>query len=171
MSLKQIMGSAYHENLTLQEIDAFFENNSKIVNLSDGKYVDKGKYDTLNQTYQSLLDSTKDYEDIKGKYNTLIEKQTKDGELAIINKYVQPDFSEFVHFQLKNNNKLGDKLEDNVKEFLKSNNAYAIPKAKEPKTKVVSTYVKDENVGSNQKTPSQNLNNAIRIALGRNVEE
>lgn len=169
MGLRQIMGSAYNENLTLQEIEAFFENNSKIVNLSDGKYVSKEKFDDVNNKYQALQNDTKDFEDIKNKYNSLVEKQTKDGELAIINKYVQPDFSEFVHYQMKQNNKLGDDLENNIKEYLKTNNAYAIPKQAEKKPKIIQTYVNDENVHK-ETTPTQNINNAIRQAFGRSIE-
>ena len=33
------MGEAYKEGMTLEEVEAFFEGNDKIVNLSNGGYV------------------------------------------------------------------------------------------------------------------------------------
>lgn len=167
MSLKSIMGNAYKEGITLEEVEAFFEGNSKIVNLSEGKYVDKGKYDDVNNKYNTLVNDTKDYEDIKAKYQGLVEKQTKDSELSVINKYVKPEFAEYIHYQMKANNQLGDKLEDNVKAYLKTNSQYQIEveKTEAPK-RVINTYVATEGNGGAPKNKNDIINNAIRGAAG-----
>lgn len=168
MSLRQIMGSAYNESLTLQEIEAFFEGNSKIVNLSNGGYVSKEKFDALNQTYQALQNDTKDFEDIKSKYESLVAKQEKDGQLALINKYVQPEFAEYVHYQMKQGNLLNEKLEDNVKEYIKANKQYGVVKEPTPpQNKVINTY-SNTDLGVGKSVDSkQNINNAIRMAVGK----
>ncbi len=167
MSLKDIMGSAYKDGITVEEIVAFFENNSKIVNLSNGGYVSKEKFDDIKEKYDTLTENTKDYEDIKSKYDGLVAKQTKDGELATIGKYVQPDFAEFVHFQLKNGNKLGEKLEDNVKEYLKNNSAYAIPREPIKKNKVIQTFTETSGTDPVVKTNNQKFNDMLRRSANR----
>lgn len=172
MSLKTIMGSAYNENLTLQEVEAFFEGNSKIVNLSNGGYVSKDKFDDVNQKYQALQNDTKDFDDIKSKYETLVAKNEKDGQIAIISKHVQPEYAEFVHYQMKNGNLLNDKLEDNVKDYLKNNAQYGIKKEVKPQARIINTFSNTdlENVKKND-NPNQAFNNLIRGATGRNVEQ
>lgn len=164
MSLKDIMGSAYKQDMTLQEVEAFFEGNSKIVNLSNGGYVSKEKFDDINTKFQNLTNDTKDFEDIKNKYNALVEKQEKDGQLALINKHVKPEFAEYVHFQMKQGNLLGDKLEDNVKEYLKTNKQYGIVQERQP-NRVVTTFANTE--GQQFQNANAAINDAIRKSLIR----
>lgn len=164
MSLKDIMGSAYKQDMTLQEVEAFFEGNSKIVNLSNGGYVSKEKFDDINTKLQNLTNDTKDFEDIKNKYNALVEKQEKDGQLALINKHVKPEFAEYVHFQMKQGNLLGDKLEDNVKEYLKTNKQYGIVQDRQP-NRVVTTFANTE--GQQFQNANAVINDAIRKSLLR----
>ena len=164
MSLKDIMGSAYKQDMTLQEVEAFFEGNSKIVNLSNGGYVSKEKFDDINTKFQNLTNDTKDFEDIKNKYQALVEKQEKDGQLALINKHVKPEFAEYVHFQMKQGNLLGDKLEDNVKEYLKTNKQYGIVQERQP-NRVVTTFANTE--GQQFQSPNAVINDAIRKSLLR----
>lgn len=172
MSLKTIMGSAYKEDMTLQEVEAFFEGNSKIVNLSNGGYVSKEKFDDVNQKFQALQNDTKDFEDIKSKYETLVAKQEKDGQLALINKYVQPEFAEYVHYQMKNCNLLNDKLEDNVKDYLKNNAQYGIKKEAKPQARIINTFSNtDLEIVKKNDNPNQKMNDMIRGATGRNVEQ
>lgn len=164
MSLKDIMGSAYKQDMSLQEVEAFFEGNSKIVNLSNGGYVSKEKFDDINTKFQNLTNDTKDFEDIKNKYTALVEKQEKDGQLALINKHVKPEFAEYVHFQMKQGNLLGDKLEDNVKEYLKTNKQYGIVQERQP-NRVVTTFANTE--GQQFQNANAVINDAIRKSLGR----
>lgn len=171
MSLKQIMGSAYKEDMTLQEVEAFFEGNSKIVNLSDGKYVAKEKFDDVNTKYQTLQNDTKDFEDIKNKYQELIAKQTKDNELGIINKYVKPEFANYVHYQLSEKKLLNDKLEDNVKAFIKENSQFKIDKTPMQPKKIINTISDmDGESAPKNSNPNSALNNMIRAAAGKQVE-
>lgn len=164
MSLKDIMGSAYKQDMSLQEVEAFFEGNSKIVNLSNGGYVSKEKFDDINTKFQNLTNDTKDFEDIKNKYTALVEKQEKDGQLALINKHVKPEFAEYVHFQMKQGNLLGDKLEDNVKEYLKTNKQYGIVQDRQP-NRVVTTFANTE--GQQFQNANAVINDAIRKSLLR----
>lgn len=167
MSLKDIMGSAYKQDMTLQEVEAFFEGNSKIVNLSNGGYVSKEKFDDVNNKYQNLMNDTKDFEDIKSKYQTLVEKQEKDGQLALINKHVKPEFAEYVLFQMKQGNKLGDKLEDNIKAYVKENSQYGITQTNEPTTRVINTSVQTNGNQVQQGDVNARMNEAIRKSAGR----
>lgn len=167
MSLKQIMGNAYKEGITVEEIVAFFEGNSKIVNLGLGGYVSKEKFDEIKGKYDTLVESTKDYEDIKTKYDGLVAKQTKDGEIAIINKYVNPDYAEFVHYQMSLNKTLGDGLEEAVKKYVGENKQYGIVKEKNPVSKVVKTFTEPGTGNKPTNNPNDTINNAIRNAFGR----
>lgn len=166
MSLKDIMGSAYKQDMTLQEVEAFFEGNSKIVNLSNGGYVAKEKFDDVNTKYQNLMNDTKDFEDIKTKYQTLVEKQEKDGQLALINKHVKPEFAEYVLYQMKQGNKLGDKFEDNIKAYVKENSQYGITPIRQPTSnRVITTFANTD--GSASSNPNAIINDAIRKSVGR----
>lgn len=131
------MGSAYKEGISVQEIAAFFEGNDKIVNLNNGGYVAKGKFDDVNSKYQASTEGTKDYEDIKTKYNELVATTTKHKYLDVIGKYVKPEFKEYAYFQLNENKQLDDKLEDHLKEFTKANSQYALEKENPSKGRIV----------------------------------
>ena len=58
-NLKTLMGDAYHEGMTVDEVDAFF-GKGKYVDLNSGKYVDKSKHERVEQELASLKESTKD---------------------------------------------------------------------------------------------------------------
>lgn len=67
-NIKNLMGSAYHEGVTLEEVNSFLAGKN-MVNLKDGGYVAKDKFDRVEN----------EKKDIQGKYDTLVE-QTKDYE-------------------------------------------------------------------------------------------
>lgn len=169
MSLKSLMGSAYNEALTKEEIEAFFEGNEKIVNLSNGEYVSKNKFDDVNKKFKELQENTKGYEELQTKYNELQEQTEKNEKMNVIGKYVNDDFKEFAYYQLKNANKFDDKFEDNVKEYAKTNKQYA--RTQETKTPPI---VKGFNGLDGGKEPEKNankmINDAIRKSAGFNVE-
>lgn len=80
------MGSAYKDDITVDEIDAFF-GNGNYVNLKDGKYVDKEKYDRVvseRDTHKAELDEAnkkyKDYDTIKAE-NDNFKSEKADNEL------------------------------------------------------------------------------------------
>lgn len=169
MGLKDIMGSAFKDNLTVEEIVAFFEGNNKIVNLSNGGYVSKEKFDDLNSKYQEIVNNTKDYDEVKGKYQELVEKQEKDGHLAIINKHVKPEFSEFAYYQLKQKELINEQLEENVKNYVKENAQYGIVKETPKQTRVINTFVNTNDGGDPNKSTNayQAFNDAIREKASR----
>lgn len=170
MSLKDIMGTAFKEEITVPEIIAFFEGNTKIVNLSNGGYVAKEKFDDLNTKHQTLVNDTKDYQEVKSKYQALIEKQEKDNHLAMIKKYVKPEFSEFAYYNLKQSGLVNDKFEDNIKDYAKTNSQYAIEIEKKQNNRVINTFV-DTNNGTapdnKSNNPNQTMNDMIRSAAGK----
>ena len=74
------MGSSYHEGITVEEVNSFLAN-GKFVNLNDGGYVDKDKYDKAvaakdkaEQSLSEYKENTKDYEDLKKFKTETIEK-------------------------------------------------------------------------------------------------
>lgn len=167
MSLKDLMGAAYKDDLQVADIEAFFEGNDKIVNLSNGGYVAKGKFDEVNSKYKELSDGTKDYEDIKNKYTELVATNKKNENLGVIGKFVKPEFKEYAYYQLQKNDKLNDKLEDNIKDFIKENSQFAIEQNDGKKDPVVvNTFAKLDGEGAN-KSAHEAFNQAIRQAAGR----
>ena len=85
-NLKKLMGSAYKEDITVEEIDAFL-GNGNFVNLKDGKYVDKEKYDRVvseRDTHKAELDEAnkkyKDYDTLKAE-NDQFKTEKADSEL------------------------------------------------------------------------------------------
>ena len=57
MNLKELMGDAYKEGITAEEISNFFEG-KKFADLSTGQYVDKNKFDnTVNNLNKELTDT------------------------------------------------------------------------------------------------------------------
>ncbi len=166
MSLKDLMGAAYKPDLQVADIEAFFEGNDKIVNLSNGGYVAKGKFDEVNSKYKELSEGTKDYNDIKTKYDELVATNKKNEALGVIGKYVKDEFKDYAYYQMKVNNKLDDKLEDNIKELVKTNKQFAVGEP-EPKKDpvVVDTFAKLDGGGAN-KNAHDAFNQAIREAAG-----
>lgn len=165
MSLKSLMGSAYNDALTKEEIEAFFEGNEKIINLSNGDYVSKSKFDDVNKKFKELQDGTKDYEELKKNYQDLQEKTDKNDKMNVIGKYVNDDFKEFAYYQLKTNNKFDDKFEDNVKEYAKTNKQFARVQDK-PKETIVKTFKDLDGTQEPPKNVNKLINESIRKAAG-----
>lgn len=165
MSLKSLMGSAYNDALTKEEIEAFFEGNEKIVNLSNGDYVSKSKFDDVNRKFKELQDGTKDYEELKKNYQDLQEKADKNDKMNVIGKYVNDDFKEFAYYQLKTNNKFDDKFEDNVKEYAQANKQFARVQDK-PKEPIVKTFKDLDGTQEPSKNANKLINESIRKAAG-----
>lgn len=84
-NIKELLGESYKEGMTLEEVDKALEG-KKLVDLSTGEYVAKGKYDTLETKYKNLQaeheqvkEQTKDYETLKAK-NEAYEAEKQDAE-------------------------------------------------------------------------------------------
>lgn len=57
MNLKELMGDAYKDGITVEEITSFFEG-KKFADLGTGQYVDKNKFDnTVNDLTKKLTDA------------------------------------------------------------------------------------------------------------------
>ena len=77
--LKALLGDAYKENMTLEEVGAFFKG-KKFADLSTGKYVDKDKFDTQINSLNAKLNE---------KEQELNAKLTDDEKVAQANKQQQ----------------------------------------------------------------------------------
>ena len=57
MNLKELMGDAFKDGITVEEITSFFEG-KKFADLGTGQYVDKNKFDnTVNDLHKKLTDA------------------------------------------------------------------------------------------------------------------
>lgn len=86
-NLKGLLGEAYHENITADEVNAFFAGKS-FADLSTGQYVDKNKYErdvqALNKTISDqkttinskLTEDEKKAADVKAKDDEILRLQT-----------------------------------------------------------------------------------------------
>ena len=73
-NLKTLMGNAYHENLTIEEVDAFLTG-KKLADLSSGNYVAKDKFSKIEAELKELREATKDYEEVKKQVETYQAKE------------------------------------------------------------------------------------------------
>lgn len=85
-NLKTLLGDAYKEGMTLEEVDKALEG-KKLVDLSTGDYVAKAKYDNLETKHKNLQseleqvkEQTKDYETLKAENDTF-KAEKEDREL------------------------------------------------------------------------------------------
>lgn len=87
MNLKEVLGDAYKDGMTFEEISNFFEG-KKFADLSTGNYVDKNKYDSEVKDLKNKL-SAKENE-LKGKLSaeeqTALEQKQKDDEIERLKK-------------------------------------------------------------------------------------
>lgn len=154
-NLKNLLGSAYHEGITVEEINTFLSGKN-YVNLKDGGYVDKNKYDTLKTNYDNLKESTKDYETIKNEHKTLTEEKTRSTYLAKIKEAgIDDKFAKFVLSEIEQN----DKFDDNLKAYIKNNPQYNA--TKEPK-KVINSNVNVNDGSQEEKNVNQQMNDIFR---------
>lgn len=176
MSLKDLMGSAYKDGITLEEVESFFSGNSKIVNLSNGGYVSKEKFDTALAELKTIKDETKDFETYKTELENYKTKETKEKHLGVAKKFIKDDFLDYAYYKAKQELEAAGKqvdekeLENFLKEFVKTNAQYAKveenPKQVVPK-KVVSSGVDLSGGGQPPKSPNEAVNGMIRASVGK----
>lgn len=135
MDLKELLGDAFKEGMTLDEVDAAIKDR-KIVDLATGEYVGKGKYETAvrerDEARKQLGESTarqQEYDDlVKYRDENEAKKKAQALEESLKGYGVKPDMVEFIRFQVESGKIAGgDKLEENVKKFLQENPQYANP--------------------------------------------
>lgn len=173
-SLKELMGNAYKEGVTLEEVESFFSNNTKIVNLSNGGYVAKEKYEALATEVKTIKEETKDFETYKKELENYKSKETRDKHLEVAKKYIKDDFLDYAYFKAKSELEKAGKqvdekeLEATLKEFVKTNAQYS--RVEEPKKevkplKVVSSGTDLNGGGQPPKTSNEIFNSGVRSIL------
>ena len=174
-NLKKLMGSSYHEGITVEEINTFL-GSGKFVNLNDGNYVDKDKYnkavsekDQLKSSLDELTEKTKDYDTLKTE-NETYKGEKADAELKVKLKALGIDEKAFKYVKGDINDKtlvLGDDDKANktaVANYLKENPQFAI-KGSGGNFRVITTKIDD----SNQEAVDGHkvVNDNLRAALGQ----
>lgn len=170
-NIKKLLGDSYHEGITLEEVDNFLKD-KKMVDLSTGKYVDKDKYDRLNDdlknsktSYEELATKTKNYDELV-KFKEESDAKAKQDEIVkqLKDNGFKDEFVDFGLFQVQSGHiKQDDKFADNIKQFLNDNKQYQKPAAPNLLPPNLSTIISgQDNSNSNQPkqvtTPSWNKN-------------
>lgn len=144
MTLKELLGDSYKEELTHAEIDALLKD-KKLADLSTGRYVDKDKYDKTvrerDEAKQSLTDANekyKDYDSLK-EYHEKGVKAEKDKEIKakLTEAGVKDEFLDYVLYQLESgkiDGKDEKKIVENTKTWLTENKQYAKEQQQTPPT-------------------------------------
>ena len=154
-NLKNLMGEAYKEELSLQDVNDFLQDKN-LVDLKGGQYVSKDKYQKQVEKYNEALNQLKEYNEIKPRYDEFVqkEKQAKLNELAkAVN--IKDDFIEFALM------KIGDveNVEEALKEFAKSHPQFTTP---------IKKVNSNPNLrGNPTENPNQTMNDLIRRGAGR----
>lgn len=133
MTLKELLGDAYKDDITIAEIDEILKS-KKLVDLKSGNYVDKDKYEKavnrqteLEQELTGLRDSTKDYQELVNfKKSTELEKQKAETIQALKDVGFKDEFMDYALFQVESGKiARDDNFVANAKKFLDENKQYA----------------------------------------------
>ena len=73
-NLKNLMGEAYKEELSLQDVNDFLQDKN-LVDLKGGQYVSKDKYQKQVEKYNEALNHLKDYNEIKPRYDEFVQRE------------------------------------------------------------------------------------------------
>lgn len=173
------MGSSYHEGITIEEVNSFLAN-GKFVNLNDGNYVDKDKYnkavadkEKAETSLKDYKETTKDYEDLK-KENETFKGEKADADLKAKLTALGISEKSFKYVKGDINDKtltIGDDEKANkeaVAKYLKDNPQFAAKQTPgSPHVRVISTKV--ETGGGDEKGVDAHkaVNDNFRAALGR----
>lgn len=177
MSLKDLLGSAYKEGMTEAEINAALDA-GKYVNLKDGKYVDKDKFDRLETENNQLKANAKSTEDLSKELETLkAEKADRDLNDKLVGLGFKKDALKYVKGDIADKSLvIGDKDDDNKKavaEYLKAHPQFGEVQqpAQKGKSVVIGTKVDtqaDNQGGNNGSEVNRSINDAIRGAAKGN---
>lgn len=175
--LKKLLGSAWHEGITVEEINTFLSQ-GKYVNLNDGNYVDKDKYnkvvserDANKQKLDELTEKTKDYDTLKtendgykaAKANSeLKEKLVKLGISDKAFKYVKGDIDDKT-LTIGDDDKANKEA---VAKYLKENPQFAAQGGGARKIVTTKVVPNEEQPDDN---PNKTVNDNIRAAMGKKV--
>lgn len=180
-NLKKLMGSAYKEGITVEEINAFLGSH-KVVDLSLGGYVDKDKYDravndksALQTKYDELSEKTKDYDTLKTE-NDGFKAEKSDNELKAklkgygvsekSFKYVKGDITDKV-LTLGDDDKANKEA---VAKYLKEHPQFAESGGSFRKIVTKPVHNNNDGEGEGSQDANKTINDNIRAALGKKVE-
>ena len=146
------------------------ENDIKLANLKTGTYVDKAKldkantnYNDLKTKYDSLVESTKNYEADKKELETFrTEKVNRENLDKVIGAKVDSKYAKFVLSEVKSNMGENDKFEDSLAKYVKENPQYLTTRQGVFKFGTSSPDLEKGNAPTNQKTTNQTMNEIIR---------
>ena len=179
--LKKLLGSAWHEGITLEEVNTFLSQ-GKYVNLNNGNYVDKEKYDRVvserdahKKSLDELTEKTKDYDTLKSE-NDGYKAEKANGELK--QKLVKLGISEKAFKYVKGDIDdktltIGDDEKANkeaVAKYLKENPQFAA-QGGGGQRRIVTTKVDTVNDGNanQQENDHKTINQNLRAGFGKNV--
>lgn len=180
--IKNLMGSAYHEGVTLEEVNSFLAGKN-MVNLKDGGYVAKDKFDRveadkkqLQSDYDSLKEQTKDYETLKTEndgYKT--EKANADLKAKVVGLGVNEKYFNYVKMDIDSKTlNLGEDEKANktaVETYLKEHPEFASKPTVPSAHRTVTVSTNSNKSDGNESKPTEAERNAtvnanLRAALG-----
>ena len=177
-NLKKLMGSSYHDGITVEEINTFI-GSGKFVNLNDGNYVDKDKYnkavaekDQLKSSLDELTEKTKDYDTLKTE-NETFKGEKADADLKAKLLALGVDEKAFKYVKGDINDKtlvLGEDEKANkeaIGKYLKDNPQFA-HKVNPGASRVITTKLETVS-GGNATDENKVVNDNLRAQLGRKV--
>lgn len=181
-NIKNLMGSAYHEGVTIEEVNSFLAG-KKMVNLNDGGYVAKDKFDRVENEkkqlqieHDSLKESTKDFEKIKAENDGFKkEKANADLKAKVLKLGIDEKFFNYVKMDIDSKTlELGEDEKTNkaaVDKYLKEHPQFA-SKTEPGRQVVITTKLGNPSDNPDQAQAKVNgvINNGIRRAAGRKID-
>ncbi len=128
--LKELLGENYKDNMTPEEIVGAIKENDKIVSLTTGNYVSKGKFEDLSAKYSKTMEETKDYDTFKQRAEEYESYKKNVGRKETFRKAgVKDEFLDYALFQVeKGKIPEDDKFDEHVNEWISKNPIYVKPK-------------------------------------------
>lgn len=167
-SLKALMGDAYHEGLSIEDVAKFVEG-KKFVDLSGGGYVAKDKFAKVESELKELREATKDYEEVKKQVETYQAKEKETTlKQALVEAGIKDEFIDYMAFKVEKGEIANDdKLVNNVKAYIKDKPQFA--KVAENEKPVVKKTIETSIGNGNDKPKPDNkaINDALRSAIKR----
>ena len=166
--LKSLFGEG---SLTYDEFESKINENGniKLANLKSGAYVDKAKFEKANSNYSeleakynTLFESTKNYETERQELETYRqEKVTRDELDKITNAKVDSKYAKFVLSEIKSTIKEGEKFDDVLANYVKANPQYLAVRQGVFKFGTSTPNMENNGSGANL-TVNQTMNDLIR---------
>lgn len=182
MTLKELLGDSYKDDITIAEIDKALASKN-LVDLASGNYISKDKYDRVAQqladekkSFSDYKEQTKDFENLKAENDKFKAEKTESELKAKLTalgiseksyKYVKGDIDDGT-LKISDDEKAN---KDAVAKYLKENPAFAIES--KPQVRVFNTSKSTDDNADKGKTESgipetnAQINESFRNALGR----